>query len=395
MGKEIRKNVYTVIVIILFILSIGFATATFHLLGVLEKSSETYVGTIAVSNYEENQYANIISGALLDWEENADYQISYQNIDLNVSLDYFEVDINSTVAQIQEDKINKVVFIISDANKTLFTEALSTKYSSNIINQIDVDALLDDIISNLETMSVLNNYYLEDYFNEGAENTVLSSYILINLDAGDVDAITNNITTFEIDKLSRFDLLDQTTDFTLTNNQLSILASGIQLVSMDSNLNAFIFEQNIELPSWGLEGGNVRILQTNHYNFSLFNNFNYSMTLTISKNDANSITFELIGYPFSCDYSTANINVTDIDFNTTFIANDTLDAATPGIIATENDEDYIYQLLIQAGVNGKILKFERTITYPDGTTDQIILYYEEYQAIPEIYQENIIAKDGE
>ncbi|MBI9008399.1 MAG: hypothetical protein JEZ05_00065 [Tenericutes bacterium] len=395
MGKEIRKNVYTLIVIILFILSIGFATATFHLLGVLEKNNETYVGTIAVSNYEENQYANIISSALLDWEENANYQISYQNIDLSISLDYFEVDINSTVAQIQEDKINNVLFNTSDANKILFTDALSDKYSTNIINQIDMDALLDDIISNLETMSVLNIYYLEDYFNEGAENTVLSSFTLTNLSSVDVDAITDNITSFEIEELSRFDLLEQTTDFILTNNQLSILASGIQLVSKDSNLNAFIFEQNAELPSWGLEGGNVRILQTNHYNFSLFNTFNYSMTLTLSKNDANSITFELIGYPFACDYATAKVTVTDVDFNTTYIENDTLNAATPGIIATENDEDYIYQLLIQAGVNGRILKFERTTTYPDGTTEKIVLYYEEYHATSEIYQENIIAKDGD
>lgn len=395
MKKEIRKNVYSIIVILLFILSIGFATATFHLLGVLEKENQTYIGSIAISNYEESQYENIISGALLDWEDYADYKISYQNIELDIDFDYFEADVATTISQIQINTINSLVFNISEANKTLFTQELSNSFSVNIISQIDTNALISDIMENLETMSMINSYDLKDYFSEESQSTILNTYTIINLDSIDVDYISNNVTSFELKEKSRFNLLEETIGLSFTNNQLSIIASGIQALSMNSNLSSYIFEQNNQLPTWGLEGLNVRILQANHYDFSLFNNFNYSMHINLIKNDNNSITFELIGYPFTSEYSTVNTEVTEILFDTVYESNDIIDNTTPEIITTETDEDYIYQLLTQAGINGKIVKFERTITYPDGSNEKVILYYEEYQSTSEIYQENIIPKGGE
>lgn len=395
MGKEIRKNIYSIIVIFLFILSIGFAFATFHLIGVLNQPNQTYVGTIAISNYEENQYSSIIASNLNDWKDDSNYTISYQNFKVDINFDYFEADIDLTINQLEENEINSLVYSITDANKNLFEQNLSTNFTTDIITLIDLDSLLEDIFADIEIMSVLNNYDLINYFDDGVENTILSSSTMINLDNNDVTNITSKIVSLGIKKESRFYLLEEINGITLTNNQLSIIASGIQAVTMNSNLNAFIFEQNNILPSWGQEGMNVRILQTNTYDFSFYNDFDYSMSINITKNDDNSITFELIGYPFVCSYATINSEVTEVDFGTIYENNDTIDETTLGVITIETDDEYTYQLLSQVGVNGKIIKFEKTITYPDASTQTIILYYEEYEATAEIYQENVISKDGE
>ncbi len=140
---------------------------------------------------------------------------------------------------------------------------------------------------------------------------------------------------------------------------------------------------------------NVRILQTNNYDFSFYNDFSYSMSVSITKNDNTSITLELIGYPYVCDYSTSNIEVTQVDYQTLYEANETIDETTIGVITIDEDEDFVYQLLSQTGINGKIVKFERTTTFPDASIQKVILYYELYEPTDEVYQENIIPKDGE
>jgi hypothetical protein len=395
MGKEIRKNTYSIMVIILFILSIGFAATTFHLIGVLSRPTQTYIGTIAISNYEESQYSNIISSNLFDWKEDSKYNISFQNFDMDIDFDYFEADIAATISQITENELNSVVYSISESNELLFAQELSAFYTDDIINLIDTDTLLEDILGDLRIMSMINNYDLTNYFVDGTETTILSSLTVNNLDPVDVTDLTDKITTLEVASEDRFYLLEESQGLALTNNQLSILASAIQAITMNSSLNSYIFEQNVELPAWGLEGMNVRILQTNNYDFSFYNSFDYSMSIHVSKNDDSSITFELIGYPFVCDYTTTNILVTDVDFNTTYEANDTIVETTPGVIITETDEEFTYQLLTQTGIAGKIIKFERTTTFADASSQKTILFYEEYEPINQVYQENIVSKDGE
>lgn len=395
MGKDIRRNTYSLVVIILFILSIGFAFATFYYIGVLSSPSQTYIGTIAISNYEENQYSGIIASDLLNWKEDSEYVISYQNFDMDINFDYFDADISATINQLSENEVNSIIYTVSDANKTLFTQELSNNFTSDIIDLIDVDSLIDDIFYNIGVMSILSEYNLIDYFGDGVENTILNTLTINNLELDDVNNITNNITQLEIQAESRFYLLDSVEFSALTNNQLSILASGIQKVTSSSNLSSYIFEQNNESPSWALEGMNVRILQANGYDFSFYNDYAYSMSLEINKNDDSSITISLIGYPFVCDYITTNTQATDVSYGTLYQANELIDENTPNVIVVDSDEDFIYRLLTQIGINGRILRFEKTVTNPDGTTEIITIYYEEYEPITEIYQENIISKDGE
>ncbi len=395
MVKEIKKGTYFIFVSVLFVISIGFALTSVLLAGNIRRTHQTFVGTIPISNYDEGQYSTVIANELNEWKDDSEYTISYQNLTLVVDLEYFESDVNETIDQLVEDQVNTVVYDISDTDLNSLYEDLETCFTSDIIALIDFDKLVDDIISDMELMSSLNDYELFEYFESDTINTILTTITVTGLDSDDVDEITENISSMSIEAMSRFSLLDKTYGLALTNNQLSIIASAIQSLTMDTNLIGFVFAQNSEIPSWGAEGMNVRILKLNNYDFSFFNDFNYAMEIEILKTDGNSLTFNLKGYPYSRTYSSEKTKILDVEYSTRYVFDEAIIDTTPGVVITETDDEFIYQLLSQIGIDGKINKFVRTVTNPDSTVETITLYYEEYQPTEEIYLENYVSKDGE
>ncbi len=395
MVKEIKKGTYFIFVSVLFVISIGFALTSVLLAGNIRRTHQTFVGTIPISNYDESQYSTVIANELNEWKDDSEYTISYQNLTLVVDLEYFESDVNETIDQLVEDQVNTVVYDISDTDLNSLYEDLETCFTSDIIALIDFDKLVDDIISDMELMSSLNDYELFEYFESDTINTILTTITVTGLDNDDVDEITENISSMSIEAMSRFSLLDKTYGLALTNNQLSIIASAIQSLTMDTNLIGFVFAQNSEIPSWGAEGMNVRILKLNNYDFSFFNDFNYAMEIEILKTDGNSLTFNLKGYPYSRTYSSEKTKILDVEYSTRYVFDEAIIDTTPGVVITETDDEFIYQLLSQIGIDGKINKFVRTVTNPDSTVETITLYYEEYQPTEEIYLENYVSKDGE
>lgn len=395
MNNIIEKKTYQLIVGILFILSVLFAVIIFNLLGIQNANNKTYVGTIAISNYEPNQYANIISSNVADWKDESDFYVSYQNYSLKLSLDYFDLDITKTIDMIQENQINSLYFNLTDTNKNLLKADLETYFSSSIIAYLNLDDFTDDLMNDVEEMNVLKYYNLRDYFADDSNNTTLSTFTMDNITPSDVDAINNTVSTLIIDAESRFSILDSLSAFTLTNTQLSIIASGIQKITSNTNLFGFVFEQNNEIPAWSTTGSNVRILIANDYDFSFYNDFEYSMTIEFTKTTDNSITFTLKGYPFMCTYNTISLEDQIVPFSTIYVDNETILSTTPGVITIETDEDYVYQLLTQSGVNGRIVSFYRTTTYPDLTTSTERIYREQYLPTAEIYQENTVPKGSE
>ena len=139
---------------------------------------------------------------------------------------------------------------------------------------------------------------------------------------------------------------------------------------------------------------NVRILKTNDFDFSFYNPLDFNYTVNITKASDNSIMIELVGYPFSTEYSVSTVEETVLSYETLYYDNDLLGATTANVIITDTVDDTIYHLLDQTGSDGKILAYVKTTTETDLTVTSEIIYRETYNSTPEIYQENIVPKVG-
>jgi hypothetical protein len=210
----------------------------------------------------------------------------------------------------------------------------------------------------------------------------------------DVDQIIEKISSIEIPKQRRFSLLEQIDDLGLTNEQMSIIASGLQGVIVNTHFNGFIFEQNIETPSWASPGQDVRILRVNRFDFTFFNSLDYGFSLEIEEVNNNTLSFSLLGIPYITTYTSEFVVQATIPYQTIYIDNDTINELTPGVIITETDEEFIYRVLIQSGINGEVIFYNRTTTVTGSAPVTIKLFDEQYLPVDEIYHEHIVEKVG-
>ncbi len=393
-NKSINKNYYHIFVLILLGAAIVFSVVIVSYFSIFNGKDSTYLGTIAISNYREDQYANVINSQVLEWEDDADYSITYQNIKLNIDLSYFDLDLTQTISNIKKNQHNDLYFTISQSHISALQNDLAASFSTDVADQLNFDQFLSDIINDIGNMNILKDYHLKDYFSDSLKDNLLEQITISNISPQDVDAIEAQVSEIKLPANQRFYLLKALDDYNLTDNQLSIIASGIEKVSLDSHLGGYIFEQNYDIPAWAEFGANVRILKVNDYDFSLYNDFNYDLTVEIVSDADDSLSFKLLGYPYVYQYSTEVSKVSDIGYETLYVDDEAINASTPNVNVEETDQEYVYSLITQAGVDGSVYKIEKTVIQPDLTETKAILFYEVIESTPQIIHENTVEKGG-
>ncbi|PKK94392.1 MAG: hypothetical protein CVV60_06665, partial [Tenericutes bacterium HGW-Tenericutes-5] len=359
-----KRNIYFTITLIVLLLSITFAGMTLAVFSFGKAVDQTSIGFIYLGNYEENEYAVIIENQIDLWKDYVDYRIQYQDYTLELDLDFLDLDINQTLDQITKDTDNQAYFTVSTSNYTMIEDEIKTYFTTGITTSFDMDAFMDRLLSDVSELKNRKVYELIEFLDDQVGLSVVQETQIDQIDALDVNQIIQEVQTIKIDAESRFSLLEKIGELNLTNEQLSIIASGIQVVSLNTNFNGFIFEKNYTLPSWASSGQNVRILRVNQFDFSFSNNSDMSYDVTIEKTNDTTLTFKLIGYPYITSYVTTSVFQVEIPFQTIYLTNDTIDELTPNVIITETDTEYIYQLLVQPGVLGQVSFYIRTETRP-------------------------------
>ena len=94
------------------------------------------------------------------------------------------------------------------------------------------------------------------------------------------------------------------------------------------------------------------------------------------------------------NYSVSKIEESIIAFHTEYTENLDLNDTTPGIIVIDEATETTYLLLMQEGVDGKVLSYVRTVTLPDSTQYTQIIYLEIYYPTTELYDQNVVEKAG-
>lgn len=389
-----KRNIYFMISIITLFIAIVFAGTMFFVNDISNPPSSTTLGSIYLGAYEEDQYDNVINNQIEVYLNDAAYEVSYQDSIYEISLSLFDYDHEQTMSSLIDNQVNQAFFSISDENQTTLEEQLELNFSSDVYAVINVEDLVNQITEDMGDMTSLKQYQLADYFIENTDQSVLNQESISNIDTTDVSQIDLLVDQIVINPNSRYSILDNLATLDLTNEQLSVISSGILKVLAKSHINGFMFDINPVMPAWASIGYNVRILKVNQYDFSFFNSFEYTYYINIEQTSSTSLSFTLIGVPFVNEYNVEVENKIMIPRDTIYYENDLLDENTPNVIVVETATEITYSLLLNEGYDGTIYYMNRIVTDVFGTMTQYKLYEEQYESQSSTYDQFIVEIGG-
>lgn len=389
-----KRNIYFMISIITLFIAIVFAGTMFFVNDISNPPSSTVLGSIYLGAYEEDQYENVINNQINAFLNDVAYEISYQDSIYEIPLTLFDYDHDQTMASLNENKVNQAYFSITDENQLILEEQLELNFSNDVYLAINVEDLISQIKDDMGDMTSLKQYQLADYFIENTDQTDLNQETISNIDAEDVSQIDLLVDQIIINPNSRYSMLDNLGTLDLSNDQLSIISTGLLKVLAKSHMNGFMFNTNPVIPAWASIGYNVRILKVNQYDFSFFNSFDYTYYINIEQTSTTSLSFSLTGVPYVDTYNVEIEDKISIPRDTIYYDNDLLDENTPDVIITETDTEITYLLLIEDGHDGNIYYINRIVTDVFGTTTQYKLYEEQYDSQSRIYDQLIVEIGG-
>ncbi len=393
MKHKIKKNLYLIITSIVFGFSVIFSAVIFISLEVEGELNRTSVGFIYLGDKSPNQYQSILSSEVNRWSNTANYTVYFQEYKHELDMTYFSFDITKTIQLLRKNINNRAYFSLSMENQLQLEQDLRDQFTNLIIDEFDLERFVEDILRDMQVLFVKKEYQLETYLNEEISKTVIDVTQVTHIALDDVDFISEHIEEIVIPKNQRFSLLQALSNLSLTNNQLSIIASGIQGVVDVSSMSGFTYEQNRILPSWSTPGQNVRILQVNKYDFTFFNHLNYALTVTIEKIDDTTLEFKLIGYPYVTHYQVVSVDLMVIPFATHIYQDDQI-VSHPDVEIIDSETETLYRLKVQDGIDGLVIFYYREVTPLNETTYAYRIYDEQYLPIPEIYYEYLVIKEG-
>lgn len=391
--KYLKTNLYFVISLLMLTASMGVAVFILIEFDLGRRVDQTTVGFIYLGSYESSEYDNILDQRVTQWQAQADFKISYQQYEYPIDISLYELDLEETIDRIKLDQNNKAYFNISESNQQLIASGIETHFTSLLIDGFDHERFMTDLNSEMQTLINRKVFYLVDYLDVSLASYEIGSYQLTGLDPLLVNEVTE-VESFTILKNARFSLLNTLGETSLENEALSLIASLLQEVTRDSHFEGFIFDPFTVLPSWATPGVNARILKVNGYDFTFYNRFDLDYTVEIEKINDTTVSLSLIGYPYRSSYaSTSEVEII-VAFQTIYVENLTLTDTTPGVVVTENDTEFIYELEVTPGVDGEVIFYYRTITPLGGVPQTVKLYDEAFLPQSRIIEQHIVPKEG-
>jgi hypothetical protein len=391
-----KHNLYFMISLITVSLSVMFAVVMLFVLDLGESVEETSVGFIYLGSYSQEQYAGVLTSKVAQWQETADFELVYHGYEIEIDLSLFNFNVTETVSQIQTNQTNQAFFTISTENRAILMTHFEDHMTPTILSSFDMDSFLEDVLSDMSSLKNRKVYQLKLYLAEGLSQSVIQTITIDQISLADVNQIIEEVESIQILGTSRFSILKSLgTNPNLDNNQLSIIASALQKLTIDTHFEGYVYTSYLTLPSWAEPGMNVRILKVNQFDFSFYNRLIDPYTVEINQVSNDTLSFTLKGYPYMTTYVSSIDESIVIPFSTHYIENLTIDETTPGVIITETDTEFIYEMIITPGQTGKVISYFKTITPLNGSSTTIKIYDEQYVASPEIREQNIVLKDGD
>ena len=380
--------------IITVFLAAVFAITIFLVYDFSTQENETTVGSVFLGGVDDSQYQQVLSSEVNEYLDVLNFDIKYQGVSVNLPSTLFTPNIDVTISEIKQNSQNKVVFTIEASHQGEILNHIDSMFTQNYLNLIDSEKLFNALISDLGDMVLIKDYQLEDYFVDSAFNQSLYTDVVAGVNASDVTKILNQMDTIVIKPHSRFSILNELENYDLTNEQLSVLATGMLKVLTNTHMNGFVFHTYPEEPIWATLGYNVRVLKVNGYDFTFYNANDFEYHIELSQFLLNTISFSLKGVPQVFDYEVNIVKQATVPVENIYIGNDTLNAFTPGIVEITTETETRYELLIEAGTEGGVYTIYRTVTNADGHSIIEKLYDLYMPSQSNIYELNIVEIGG-
>lgn len=384
-----KRNTYFMVSVIALVLSFMFGVTLFLVFTFGDQTTSTTINHIYVGNVSSGQYRNVINRELQDFYDEASYELSYQNRNLSVVLDYFILD-DKTLENVKENQSNPLYLRFDDENNQ-FRQSIEMTYGESLFLDLDFEALTLQISNDLEKFSYQMTYNLKAFMKDDTQE-VLNSYTLVSVDSLLINQILDEIEFFEIKGKNRFSVLEIFKETTLSNEALSVVASGLLNLSLNTPFEGFVYTPHNVKPSYYTLISDVRILRVNQYDLTFYNPLEIDFTVQLEKTSDTSLTFKLEGYELLDTYLTTTTKYKETNQPVIYITNESINETTPGVIITEDDTSITYELLINPGAKGAVYQVTRTIN-TSGTIQTLVLFNVLEASIPAVYEQNTVLKE--
>lgn len=349
MKKFFNKYWYAIVVSAALLVAITLSIVCFVTLGGNTKVDTTSVGYIGFGNRtSETEIKNYLSNRVSSWKKDTNYTIEYQGTTFVIQtkneenpeqydrLSILDFDVDKTYKLAKKNvQGNPAYFNINSDALADMTEEMVRTFGLETVNGIDMEVLLDKITRAAQSLTRTIEIPLHECLKEAVKKYEYSGWIfsLSNLEHDDVLALDGKEIVIESGYFSLLNLasiaydpdpiLDENNNVTgykqnkydlstLSNRQLSILASGLARVIQETSFQAITKTQeeayNVSYATGSID--DVLVLVTrpnspadlNSFDFSFVNPEKYSFTFTVSRKADDQLEFKLIGYKYAVDY---------------------------------------------------------------------------------------------
>ena len=395
--KLLKRNAYVIFTFFVLLLSVAFAAFIYLTYGHGDDIDTTSVGyfSVSVSESKEQQKANLTSN-IDSWKQRVNYEVEYQGIKCKFDINVLDFDSDKTISSLVKNKQNKAYFQLNDAKKEEFKNLLKETYGNSIYTKINLDGengLFRDLMSNAELLKTFYSVDLHPFVYQNGTNFVtLSEGFLTGVSEANIDKIMASLSSsdesvsgsFEIVP-GKFSMLKYFADSDLTNEQLSIIATGLANIIVESSFLSVEVEKSMLKPFCDSTVAAFMVVKPNNENdkdthdLSFYNPETYSFTVELVKSSSDTINFKLNGDPYVNKY-VKNIKTENVDYKTTEILD-------PTIAATYNKADTRYSVTYDdalkkwkvtyvevPGVIGSMVNYNRDVIAVDGTVTTVTVY---------------------
>ncbi|MCR5462213.1 MAG: hypothetical protein K6E87_04010 [bacterium] len=421
--KSIRKNIYAVGVIILFVIAAAMLTLFLALFSSSTSVDGTTVGSVYIGDEKPGSAARKqkLEKGINDWKRNAIYTISFQNISFvigstpkkdengnivvekdektgeetivydNAGLDILTFDYATTNSKIINNKSdNLAYFTISEENEKKLMDTLVENFGTEVTatDILDFKQLKDAILRDANSMNTKCDYDLYDFISSEWNNYEIGTAYIENLSKTKVAEIAKLFDNVNIEILpqkdpegklgfSAVDFFSKAEYATLSSSDMSIVATGLAAVVMETSLTVTVKNQGYITDSYyGYEDKTMtaRVNIKDGTDLRIINPETHPYVITISEgpdgvDGKGSLLFKLEGCKLVNNYKCEKI-VTEIPYSVVYDDKAVVfeyDPTNPNMgIDTEHDGG-CYYLTYQEGRATYLYSFKKTITCVDGT----------------------------
>jgi len=414
--KGLRKNIYAIGVIILFVIAAGMLALFLALFSSSTAVDGTTVGSVYIGDTKPNsepRRERLVS-KVKAWKDKAIYTISFQNVSFtignstiteidpetgnevtrekNAGLDILDFDYETTNSKIVNNTSNNVAyFTISDDNRTKLYDKLKETYGTVITDStyLDYQKLLDYIQRDAGNMNTKSDYDLYDFLIKGQVEEVATAEIE-NLSQ---EKITDLLEVFEglsieiksqkseEGKLgfSAVEYFSQPDFKKLSSSDMSIIATGMAAVVMKTSLIVTVKNQGFSSDRYYAYKGAItaRVNLKDDTDLRIINPETHSYFINIERGYNSisgdvSLRFKLEGCKLLDEYE-IEPKSKEFDYNIVYSDYSSDFEGDPTMIVDHNGTECYYKVKV-AGVKTELFWYYKVITHVDGTEERIEVF---------------------